>query len=308
MSMKVIRTQIAAKIETTEGALETLAGADALLAANVSFKPNLEMGDRPNVTASLSPFSRVPGARSATMEFDVEIKSVTAGTAPALGKLLRACGFGETVVASTSVTYLPASTAVPSISIGAFMDGVIKRIWGARGEPSIKLESGKPGWIKFVFTGADFSVIDGVMLTTGVAYEATVPPAFLSAALTVDSYAALIGSMDIKMGNKIHLRKDINTASGFKSAVITDRAPALTLDPEFVTVATYDWYGKLRSGTLGALSVALLGAAGNRCTITAPKVQYTNINPADRDGWRTLGIDCALNRNAGDDEISIAFT
>lgn len=308
MSMKVIRTQLAAKIETAEGTLETLAGADALLAANVQFKPTPEMGERPNVTASLSPFALVPGARSATMEFDVEIKAVTAGTAPALGKLLRACGFGETIVALTSATYLPASTAVPSISIGAFMDGVIKRIWGARGDFSIKLESGKPGWIHFVFTGADFSVVDGAMLTTGVTYEATVPPALLSAALTIDSYAALVGLLDIRGGNKVTLRKDINTASGFKSAVISGRAPALTLDPEFVTVATYDWYGKLRSGNLGALSVALLGAAGNRCTITAPKVQYANINPADRDGWRTLGIDCALARNAGDDELSIAFT
>jgi hypothetical protein len=56
------------------------------------------------------------------------------------------------------------------------------------------------------------------------------------------------------------------------------------------------------------MTATLDGDAGNIATITAPKVQYSAINPADRTGIRTLGIDCRLNGNAGDDELSIAFT
>jgi hypothetical protein len=75
-----------------------------------------------------------------------------------------------------------------------------------------------------------------------------------------------------------------------------------------VLVATYDFFGKLRSGSEGALTLALTGSAGNITTITAPKVQYTGVKLSEKSGIRSLGIDCQLNRNAGDDEIVIAFT
>lgn len=309
MALIEAKTQIAAKVESVEGTAETLSASDAFLAANVKFTPNLAMGERKNVSASLSPWAPIPGVRSAKLEFDVELKgSGTQGTAPALGKLLKACGFGEDVVVSKSVTYAPASTGISSMTLAVYQDGVIKKIWGARGNVSLKLEDGAPGWLHFEFTGADFSITDGSMLSSGVAYESTKPPAFLSATFTIDSYAALIGMLEINMNNEINLRKDANSDSGYKSAVITGRKPTMTMDPEHVTVATYDFFGKLRSGNEGSLSLVLGSTAGNICTITAPKVQYIDISDDVRDGIRSLGITCQLNRSSGDDEISIAFT
>lgn len=300
--------QIAAKIETTEGTAETLAAADALMVVNPDFKPEMEMAPRNNVSSSLSNWPQVPGSRKATLEFDVEVKgSGTAGTAPALGKLLKACGFGEVVQAGVSVTYKPASASIPSMTLALYNDGVVYKLWGARGNVSLKLEQGKPGMLHFTFTGADFSVVDGAVLT-GVTYESTKPQPFLNASYTLDTYAALVGSLEIDMQNEVVLRPDINTESGYKSAVIAGRNPKLSIDPEMVSVATYDFFGKWRSGAEGALSVALTGTAGNICTITAPKVQYVAETLADKSGIRSLGIDCQLNRNSGDDELSIAFT
>jgi len=302
------RTQIAAKKETVEGAAETLSASDAFLAANVKFTPNFAMGERKNVSSSLSPWASIPGVRSAKLEFDVELKgSGTAGTAPALGNLLKACGLGETVDSGKSVTYAPASSSISSLTLAAYQDGIIKKIWGARGNVSLKLENGAPGWLHFEFTGADFSVTDGTMLS-GVTYESTKPVAFLSATFSIDSYSALIGLLEINMNNEVNLRKDANSDSGYKSAVITGRKPTMTMDPEHVTVATYDFFGKLRSGNEGSLSLVLGSTAGNICTIKAPKVQYINISDDVRDGIRSLGITCQLNRSSGDDEISIAFT
>jgi len=307
--MLTAKVQLAAHIEAEEGTAESLAGADALLVSNFSFRPNIAMKPRNQSSASLSQFSQVPGVRSGVIEFDVEIKgSGTAGTPPALGKLLKACAFAETIVESTSVTYTPASASVPSITLGGYHDGIIEKIWGARGTAKISLKDGEPGSIHFTFTGADFSVTDGAMLSSGVSYETTVPPALLSAALAVDSYAAIIGTLDVDVANAVALRQDANSPSGHKSAVITGRTPTMNIDPETVTVATYDFYGKWRSGNLGALTTALTGAAGNICTITAPKVQYTAITPGDKSGVQNLSIGCALTRDSGDDEISIAFT
>ena len=306
--MIVKRAQIAAKSETTEGTAATLTDTDAFLASNVVWTPDTEIGKRPNVSSSLSQFAAVPGARKATLSFDVEIKgSGVKGTAPELGVPLKACGFSETVVSGASVTYLPASTGISSLTIALYNDGVIYKIWGARGDAKFKTEKGKPGIISFTFTGADYSVTDGSMLNS-VTYDSTVPPAFLSASLLVDSYAALIGSAEFGLNNEVVLRDDVNTASGYKSAVIAGRDPSLTFDPEMVLVATYDWFGKLRSGNEGSMTMTLGATVGNICTITAPKVQYVKVGLSDKSGLRSLGIDCQLNRNAGDDELSIAFT
>jgi len=307
--MIVKRAQMAAKAEGTEGAAEVLAGADAFLAQNIKIGPDIEMHERPNVTSSLSPFPQVPGSRKATFEFDVELKgSGTAGTAPALGKLLLGCGFAETVVAVTSVTYKPASTGIGSMTLAMYHDGLIKKIWGARGNVSWKDEKGKPRIFHFIFTGADFSVADGAMLSSGVSYETTTPQPFLSAAFSIDSYSALVGSVEYNMNNEVALRDDVNSSSGHKSAVITGRKPTLSIDPEMVLVATCDFFGKWRSGNQGALSSVIGATAGNICTTTAPKAQYTGVKDNEKSGLQSLGIDCQLNRNAGDDEIVIAFT
>jgi len=111
-------TVLAIKVEETEGSAETLAGADAVLVANAKFTPSIAMGERNNMSSSLSGWASIPGARSAKMEFDVELKgSGTAATAPALGKLLQGCGFGETVSAGVSVTYKPASASIGSYTL-----------------------------------------------------------------------------------------------------------------------------------------------------------------------------------------------
>lgn len=301
---------MAAKQEAVAGTAEVLAGVDAFLAMNITFNPEIEMGARDNVTSSLSQFSPVAGARKATIEFDVELKGSGVGpaTPPALGKLLKGCGFGEAIVAVTSVTYKPASTAIAPITLAMYNDGVKYTVIGALGNVNLKLEKGKPGLLHFVFTGADFTVTDVALLTTGVAYETSKPIPFLTATLLIDSYAALLGALEFNMNNEVALRPDVNASSGHKTAVITGRKPTLSIDPEMVLVATYDVFGKWRSGNEGALTLVLTGAAGNITTITAPKVQYTGAKLADKSGIRSLGIDCQLNRNAGDDELVIAFT
>jgi hypothetical protein len=269
------------------------------------------MKTRENVAASFSPWSQVPAARQAVIDFDIELKgSGTLGTAPALGKLLKCCGLGETINAGVSVIYAPASTGISSMTFSLYNDGVLYKMWGARGNVSLKAVKGEFGLFHFTFTGADFSVTDVTMLSSGIAYETTKPQPFQGAgSFTIDSYAALISSFEFNMNNVVTLRPDITQSSGNKSAVITNRNPSLIIDPEGITVATYDFFGKWRSGNEGALAGAAFGAtAGNICTITAPKVQYTVGSLADRGGVRSFGITCQLNRSAGDDEISIAFT
>uniref|UniRef100_A0A6M3KX79 Putative tail protein n=1 Tax=viral metagenome TaxID=1070528 RepID=A0A6M3KX79_9ZZZZ len=335
MAFITARTQLAARIEVNEGTPETVTAEDVRHCLNPAWSTDTPMDDRTLVQADLSPHSLVPGLRSARMEFDMEIKgSGTLGKAPAIGDLLRGCGLdrvayeigamgadtykigdmgsdeyeiGAMDESGQQVNYEPESTDMSSLTLAFYMDGLIKKMWGARGDVTFSFNVGKPAMAHFVFTGADFSVTDGSMLSS-ITYELTNPPAFLSSAFTIQSYAALIGTVEIAMNNSVVLRQDSRQGSGYKNAIITGRSPVLTLDPEAVKVADHDFYGLLRAGTKGALSMVLGATEGNICTITAPQVQYRGISSDDKDGIRAFGIECKLNRSAGNDELSLAFT
>jgi hypothetical protein len=309
MSSRLFATQLAAKIEATEGNKETLAANDAVLISNVKFSPNIEMYARDSLTGSFSRTPSISGKQQATISFDVEMKgSGNAGVAPDYGKLLKGCAYSENVAANTSVTYKPGTNNLSnSLTMAVYMDGVIARIWGARGNVKGSADTGKPGIFSFEFQGAAFEVVDGGLLSP--TYTAIVPPAFLSASLLLDAYAAIVKKVDFDTGNIIALRESINSASGYLSALITGRNPKGSMDPELPLVATYDFHGKWKTpATLGSLSLAATGAAGNIVTVSFPKVRYASISHNDRNGLRTLGLDFEATPSSQDDEISLVLT
>jgi hypothetical protein len=312
MSDKLLlrRTQLAAKAEGTEGTAETLTNServDILVPDAGGFKGNIAVHERNVARASLSPLASVRGARDAVLDFIVELRgSGSAGVAPDWGPLIQACGFGETIVGGTSVTYLPISTAIPSITLAVYLDGVIKKLWGARGSFVLNFNVGQPGMIAFHFEGADFSVVDGALI--GGTPSAIIPPVLLSAAFTIDSYAALIEAMDIDIQNEFAMRADINAGSGNLSSVIANRRPVGSVQIEEPKVATYDIDGKRRSANQGALTLTLGASAGNIIDIDAPKAAWSDLTGADREGIRQLDTTFELNQNAGDDELQIQLT
>ena len=302
------RCQVAAEIEGTAGSAETLLAADVFLAFNPKFTPGIEMHARNPERSSLSPYPGLPGPRMSKISFDVElVGTASAGDAIHFSDALRACGVDETLVAGTSATYTPASDSIPSVTIGMYVDGKIYKLWGARGTFKLVLDDGKPGIFSFEFTGADFSDTDGNLLA-GTSLNTVVPPIFVDASLTIDSYAAILSKIEIDAGNALALRKDANAVSGHKSAVITGKESTLTLDPENVLVATEDFMGNWRSGTQMAFTTTIGSVAGNIIAVTAPKVQYQGVGLADRDGQSTLDITALLAADASDDEWQIQIT
>jgi len=302
------RSQLAAKAEGTEGTAESLAAANAILARNIKFDPDINVEELDLQSSSLSPFAGVPGGRQARMTFECELKgSGTAGTAPQIGVLIKACGYAETIVGGTSVTYAPASSAIDSLTIAKYADGKRYLMAGARGNFEIKLPAGKPGIIAFDFLGTAIADSDATLLS-GITYDATRAQAFQNASFTIDSYAAIVEAIAIKSGNTLKLRESVNSAQGFLSAVITKRLAEMSLNPEDVLIATQDFWDTWENGTLVAFTAQLGATAGNILTITAPKVQYGKVGQADREGVGNYDIDAKLRRNSGDDELSLAFT
>lgn len=307
------RQVIAAKVETTEGTAIALAGADANnLIMEPKFEADVPMYKREFLNNSLSPQKMIATTRLGRLTFKCEVKgSGTAGTAPAFGKLLRACGFGETVNAGTSVIYAPISAlaSIPTLTLGIYRDGLKKSLKGARGNVKYEAKSGEPGMLEFEFLGVYDAVADATILTpSGI--ESTIPPSLLSAAFSIASFSAFVSQITFDMANTLEPRGDINSASGYISTLLTKREPKGSFDPEDELVATHDFYGRWLANTTGALTWKHGATAGNICTFTAPAVQYTKIAEADRNGIATLNTDFLMARSnaAGDDELSIALT
>jgi hypothetical protein len=302
------RSQLAAKEETTEGTAETLAAANAILAGEIKFDPDVDMEELDLQSSSLSPFPAVAGGRMARMTFKCEPKgSGTAGTPPEIGLLLRACGYEETIVGGSSVTYDPASSSIPSLTMAKYVDGKRYLMAGARGDFSIELKAGKPGKINFDFLGTAVEEAD-VALLTGINYQTSRAQSFMNANFQIDSYAAIVEAISIASGNSVELRDSANAAHGYLSAVISKRLATMGLNPEDVPVATEDFWTTWKTGALVAFTAQLGATAGNILTITAPKVQYMKAGLGERKGHATKEIEAILRRNAGDDELSLAFT
>lgn len=305
------RQVIAAKVETTEGTAIALAGADANnLIMDPRFEADVPMYTRDFLDNSLSPFKQIATTRLARLSFKVECKgSGTAGTAPALGKLLRACGYGESIVASTSVTYAPISAlaSIPTLSIAIYKDGLRKALKGARGNVKYVAKAGEPGMFEFEFVGVYDGTTDVAILTpSGV--DTTVPASLLSATFSVAGFSAFVSQISFDMANVLTPRGDINQASGYISTLLTKREPKGSFDPEDELVATHDFYGRWLAGTTGSLTWKHPGSAGNIVTFTVPACQYTKLGESDRSGIAILSTDFLMTRTTGDDEISIAFT
>lgn len=309
------RRVVVAKIENTEGGGETLTAADGgILAIDPKVDVDIKMHQRRPAMATLSNLGSVPGARLARLTFRAELKGAgsaySSSNLPAVGKYLRGCGFSETVdttAGAETVTYKPASSGMPSLTIGCYEDGVVKRVIGARGNVKIVGKVGEPCFAEFDFLGVWDGLTDGAMLVP--TFEGTKPPPLLAANFSIASYAAVIAGFEIDMGVMLKLREDANKAAGYIAAAITGREPSGRFDPEMVTVATHDYFGRWQAGTPGALNIGEIGDSQyNKVKITAPNVLYKMVSDAEREGVAVADTAFELAMNTGDDEVEIVFS
>jgi hypothetical protein len=233
--------------------------------------------------------------------------SGTASTPPAFGDALMACGMNETIGAT--VGYVPVSAITAggdggSATIGFYTDGLYYKIHGARGSFRLILNSGEPGRIAFTFRGVYNAPTDTDLLAA-VSHYTTVPPAIVNGSMTLDSIAMKYKSLEFDLGNQLADRADPSATHGAFSVCITGREPTGTMDPEMLAVATYNYFNKLTTNSEASFTLTVGSASGNKYVITAPKVQYTAVEPGDRDGLQVAGLTFQLNRSSGDDELSI---
>lgn len=301
------RRTILAKIETTYGTDPTPTGsANAILVRNMSITPlNAETASRDLVRAYMGASESLIATKNVAIEFEVEMAGAgAAGTAPAYGPLLRACGLAETISAGTKVAYAPVSSSFESVTIYFNVDGVLHKITGARGNVEARITSGQIPVFAFTFTGlynaptdASLPSVDYTNFITPVAANNTNTTGF-----TFFGHSGVLESLTMNLNNAVNFRALI----GSESVLITDRQAGGTVVFEAPSIATKDFFASSLASTLGTLEVIHGTAAGNRVKLTSSKADITNPSYQDNNGVNMLSVPYVLvPSTTGNDELAI---
>lgn len=305
---------ILAKIETTYGtdAVPT-GGANAILIRNLDVTPlDADIVSRDLVRPYLGNYDQIIAAQKVRVSFEVELQgSGAAGTAPAYGPLLRACGMSETVTASTKVEYKPISSTFESVSIyfqpqdAAAASSPLHKITGARGNVELTLNAKALPVMKFSFVGIYNAVTDATNLAptytpfkTPLAVNKSNTPTF-----SFFGYSAVMSEFGMNLNNEVVYRNLINS----ESVLLTDRKVAGSCTFEAPTIAAKDFFSTALGSTLGNLQITHGATAGYIVDVTATgSVDITAPSYTDLDGIVMMTTPFVLiPSTAGNDEFTL---
>jgi hypothetical protein len=311
MALLTRKRLILAKAEATYGTDPTPTGsANAILVRNLDIVPlQSDIVQRELIRPYLGNYEQLLAQTRVQVTFEVELAgSGAAGTAPAYGPVLKACGLSETVVATTSVTYAPVSSSFSSVTIYFYQDGIRHIVTGARGTFTLNGQVGAIPTIAFTMTGIYNAPTDTALATPTYANQAT-PLIFKNGNTTsfsAFSYSGALQSIDLNIGNEIVYRELIG---GTKEVLITDRKPAGTMSIEAVLLATKNYFTVSTGSTTGSISFQHGTTAGNIATLTMAQSDLADASYADMNGIAMMNLPyVATPTAAGNDELSLAYT
>lgn len=240
-------------------------------------------------------------------EFSIELAgSGAAGTAPAYGVLLRACGLAETIVAATSAAYEPVSSTPEWVDIYMVLADVRHVLLGARGTFVIDVAPSQIPRLRFTFLGLLGPIADAVV--TGADISAFQRPRPASKAntpvATIHGLSAPVESFQFTLGNQVEPRMLIN----HESIEIVDRQSVGTAVLEAKSLATKDWFAIAMDRTRGAVALQQGTAAGNIVTLSAAAVEIGRPGYGQTQQIVNNTIPLMFCSDAGDDEFALTFT
>ena len=276
------RSVFAAKTEGTIGAAEALTAAEAVYnALDFQITPNIAMTRREG-QGGFNYMKAIPEGMMGTCTITHQITYDGTALPTWATVLLPACGFVETTRVFSPVSRGPGGAGLPkTITIGQYTDGKLKRLSGCMGNFVITCPTGKEALIVFTFTGKYFENETDVSILAPT-YPTAPVLRFADGEITWNSEALCTSSVSIDAGNSVIMRECAETGNrtGYKSALITDRAPIITADPEAVLVASQDRDLQWLTPTTAALALTLEATGTAEILITAPAAQIEIKGPA----------------------------
>lgn len=318
MSRFVRKSAILAKIESAYGTDASPAGAtDAMLISNLQVNPlNAQNVDRDNIRTYFGASEQLVGTANIEVSFDVEMQSSgAAGTAPAFGPLLRACGLAETITASTRVEYNPITDSMESATIYYYSDGALHKLLGARGSFDIKMGVGERPVFNFKFIGKDggISAAANPSLTlTGFKTPAIITDSNTNDLLLGCTYAtgSLSGGTSyVSRGLELQSGNDVQFIPllGSEQVGIVNRAMAGKIALELTAAQEVTFMGYVKANTTQSIGLQHGSTAGYISILYAPTAQLINPSKEDQNGLLLCGYDLRLVPSSGNDELQLCF-
>jgi len=302
---------ILAKTESTYGTDPTPSGSsNAILVRNLEITPlQAETVSRDLIRPYLGVSDQLLAQTRVEVTFEVELAgSGTAGTAPAYGPVLKACGLSETVVATTSVTYAPVSASFSSCTIYFHNDGIRHKVTGCRGTWSVSAEVGAIPFITFTMTGIYNAPTDETLPSPTYANQAA-PLIFKNgntSNFSIFSYSGCLQSLNFDLANETIYRELVGCT---KEVLITNRAPSGTVVIEAPSIATKDFFTIANGSSTGSISFQHGSTGGNIVTFTTAQSDIGSPTYSDQDGIQMLNLPyLAIPTSAGNDELALSFT
>lgn len=311
------------KSEATQGSAATLAGTNYAYAEEMSPDQDVEKIEQNYTRTTLDPLPDITGKKSGkfnvTLPFRGSLVSNTANQ-PLLD-LLKACGFGVTGGTAGADWTIAPIDAAPSNMAGPatagtgtlIMDGLVHSYPGCVGNAKMTFKAGQRGLIACDMRGLDAAITDqGSWPSSPSASPISVdPPVFASGSVLIDNGSThVVNEIEVDLGNDIAMVEDGSATAGVKEFQITGKKPVITLTVLAKTVASYDYWNKMRtSAQINTSSVGLQWVLGtvamNKFTFTVPTLQIRKIAPANLGGLLAFKLTCNPTFTSGADWMNI---
>lgn len=317
MPRLIRKTAILAKTETTYGTDSVPTGAaNAILVSNASFNLAYNNVERNFIRPFFGGSGQLAGTRFVECSFDVELaNSGTAGTAPAWGPLLRACGMAEAVLATPArVEYTPVSASFSSVTIYYHIDGVRRVALGCMGNVEFMLNEGGAPMMRFTFAGLDGG-------RTAVADPTVTLTAFRAPQVVTDvnsgdinlgaTYSAGVlssGTAYPSRGLSINLQNTVSRKAilGGQAVQISDRNVQAQCQLDLTAAQEVSFLTDINANTNTTLGFSHSTGAGVGILLHAPQVQRIDPTDTEYEGDVHMAMNLRLTpTTAGNDELRL---
>jgi hypothetical protein len=317
MPRLIRKTAILAKTETTYGTDSVPTGAaNAILVSNASFNLAYNNVERNFIRPFFGGSGQLAGTRFVECSFEVELaNSGTAGTAPAWGPLLRACGMAEALLSTPSrVEYTPVSASFSSVSIYYHIDGVRRVALGCMGNVEIVLNEGAAPMLRFTFSGLDGG-------RTATADPTVTLTAFRAPQVVTDvnsgdinlgaTYSAGVlssGTVYPSRGLSINLQNTVSRKAilGGQAVQISDRNVQGQCQLDLTAAQEVSFLTDINANTNTTLGFSHSTGAGVGILLHAPQVQRIDPSDAEYEGDVHAAMNLRLTpTTAGNDELRL---
>lgn len=319
MPRLIRKTAILARVETTYGTDAAPAGAtDAILISNATFETIYNNVPRDLIRPYYGNSDELVGTRFMKANFTVELaNSGTAGTAPAWGRLLRACGFAEAnLTTPTRVEYTPVSGSFSSLTIDYHVDGTRRKILGAMGTCSIDLSADGRPMASFEFWGLDGGVTATAdptavftawrlpqVVTAANSGTVTFGGTYTAGAITAGT-TFLSRGLQITVGNECQMLTNLGV--GGQRISITNRSVTATAQLDLTPAQEVTLRSDINTNAVTSMSMTHGTGAGVGLIVFAPAVQRINPRDTDYNGELHTQLDMRLMpTGTGNDELRV---